>query len=362
MKQLVIFGILMLLPFSVKASADLSINAQDIRFSEPLFVAGDTVRIYTKIYNIGDEDVSGYVSFYQGSLLIDDSLVISLPANGNADEVYVDFIIPERSFNILALIRGTDPADGNISNDSALTSMFTPIVDEDRDGIENKNDNCPNVENNNQKDTDNDSQGDECDEDDDGDGLSDDVEEELGINKTQTDSDSDGVEDAHDAYPNSDDQAQALQKIVEKVVKTINETTEESVKEETVEEGAPEHVVVDEVRFSPNAVFAYTQDDWNTFTFSVLTNAIDQAVFRWDFADGVSSSKPSVRHVYTSSGTFPVTLTMIDESGVILTERITVLVPFFHLQNRVILAVIVLLIILLLLGVVSYFRLGKKKE
>ena len=54
---------LFIFPLSVQAAADLVISPQDIRFSQSLLVAGDEVRIYAKIYNVGDKDVSGYVSF-----------------------------------------------------------------------------------------------------------------------------------------------------------------------------------------------------------------------------------------------------------------------------------------------------------
>lgn len=378
MKRLFFLLGLFFLPLSAHAAADLAISSQDIRFSEPLFVAGGEVRIYAKIYNVGDEDVSGYVSFYQGSVLIDDSLVISLPANGNADEVYVDFVVPERSFNILALIRGTDPSDVNSSNDTALTSTFVPVVDDDRDNISNEEDNCPSVSNNSQLDTDSDGEGDVCDSDDDNDGLSDDVEAELNSNSTMSDTDADGVEDADDAFPNDPEKTQveleveaeeetqvvtaprieAFQKIVEEVARTIQETVSDAPEENVTTEAG---FVEETVTVSPNAVFAYTRDDWNTFTFNVLTNASGQAVSIWDFGDGVSSSKSTVSHVYNSSGAFPVTLTMITEEGIISTEQTTVFVPFFHLKNRLVLASVILLLLLLFFGLASFVRLGRKQ-
>lgn len=354
-----------LLPLSAHAAADLSISPQDIEFSQSLLVAGDQIRIYAKIYNVGDEDVSGYVSFYQGSMLIDDSLVVSLPANGNADEVYVDFVVPDGSFNILAIIRGTDPEDVNSSNNSAVTSMFIPILDDDRDGIPNDEDNCPESPNNDQLDTDGDGQGDACDSDDDNDGLSDDVEAELNSNSLLADTDGDGVEDANDAFPNDADktvveenvftppQTEAFQKIVEEVAKTIQETVES-------DQSPAVELIESDIRISPNNVFAYTRDDWNTFTFTVLMDATDQVVSIWDFGDGITSSKPTISHVYNASGAFPVTLTMTDETGIISTEQTTVYVPFFHLKNRLVLASVILLVVLLLIGIASFIRFGKK--
>ena len=386
MKRLFIALGFFLLPVAAHAAADLSISPGDIRFSSDVLVAGDEVRIYAKVYNVGDEDVSGYVSFYQGATLINDSLVISLLADGSPEEVYIDFIVPEGSFNILALLRGMDPTDINSSTDSALTPTFTPVVDNDRDGIDNADDNCPDTSNNNQLNTDGDGQGDACDSDDDNDGLSDEVEAELNTNSTQQDSDGDGVTDPDDAYPMDAERtvveeepesvpeqtaapsSEAFQKIVEEVAKTIKETvtasengsvdavsdtseTSETTEAETVDE---------ELHISPNAVFAYTRDAWNAFTFTVLTNASEQTVYIWDFGDGVTSSKPTVQHVYNMSGAFPVKLTKTDESGVVSSESTTVLVPFFHLKNRLVLASVVLLILLLLIGIASFVRLVKK--
>lgn len=378
MKFILASIILFFAPTAVLASADLSIDPQDIRFSTDTLTAGDEIRIYAKVYNIGDQDVSGYVSFYQGSTLIDDSLVISLPANGSPEEVYIDFVVPERTFNILALIRGTDPADTNQSNDSALTPMFTPVVDDDRDGIANSQDNCPAAPNPSQTDSDADGSGDDCDQDDDNDGLSDDVEAELGSDATLADSDGDGVQDADDAYPADADKAvqkqpatqaqeaaEAFQQVVEEVARRVQENiTAEATVDEVSQTGEPQEATgqpnsFPEVQISPNAVFSYTQDGWNAFSFVVLGNIGVGAVYVWDFGDGVTSSKASVQHVYTSSGAFPVTLSVTDGTGIVSMETTTVFVPFFHLKNRFVLAALILLVMLLVSGTWAFFRFGR---
>lgn len=374
---------LLLLPAAVSATANLRIDAADIRFSREPLVAGDNVRLYATVRNEGDEDVSGYVSFYQGATLIGSPVVISVLAGGNPEEVYVDFVVPSGKFNVLAMIQGTDPEDVNVDNNSAITSMHEPILDDDRDGVANADDLCPTVADPNQQDADGDGRGDACDEDDDNDGLSDEVEAELQTSPVQTDSDGDGVTDADDAYPldsnktthqesapqpepnaTSAEQSETFKKIVKEIAQTLQQSREasstdvEPVTEQTTES---DDVSQEPVRVSPNAVFAYQRLDWNRFAFEVLSPSTDATLSVWDFGDGVSSSKSSVEHQYNTSGAFTVTLAMTDASGAVQTESTTVFVPFFHLGNRLILAAVILLALLLVAGVVSFIRLGIKR-
>ncbi|PJE76496.1 hypothetical protein COV05_03965 [Candidatus Uhrbacteria bacterium CG10_big_fil_rev_8_21_14_0_10_48_16] len=382
MKRFLFIIALAFFPYPAHATADLAIGQTDIFFSHDPLVAGDQVRIYATVNNVGDEDVSGYVSFYQGATLLDDPVVISLLKDGNPEEVYVDFIVPSSKFNILAMIRGTDPTDVNMANDSAVTQILYPIIDDDRDGVANDEDNCISVSNASQLDTDGDGQGDACDPDDDNDGISDEVEAELHTSPTTVDSDGDGVDDSDDAYPNdpqrteievttedSPEQAKAevpstdaFKRIVEEVAKSIKESSSEP---ERVEANVPEEkeaLVLEEIHISPNAIFRYGQDDWNTFTFDVLSVLDTSMVYVWDFGDGVTSSKSSVQHTYNSSGAYTVTLTMTDGAGIVSNETTTVFVPFFHLENTIILVSLALLVVLLLVGIGFFVALGKKKR
>lgn len=385
MKMLTLAILFFFIPNIVHAMADLGISSSDIRFSSETLIAGNQIRIYAKIFNNGDEDVSGYVTFYQGSTLIDDSVVVSVPTGGNADEVYVDFVVPEGKFNILALIRGTDPSDENADNDTALTASFTPILDDDRDGIENEKDTCPNVANADQRDTDGDGEGDLCDQDDDNDGLSDEVEVELQSDPTLTDTDGDGYPDSQDAFPNDETksdlqkqettslevtQTPAFQRIVEEVAKTIQgsakadvvDPSDELPNEDSTLDSEEKTLEVAEIRISPNAVFAYSQDDWNSYTFTLLADSSKKIISIWDFGDGVTSSKSTVQHVYNRTGSFKVSLTITDETGVVRTEQTVVQVPFFHLKNRLVLSAVGVLSVLLLVGIISFIRLGRKSS
>ena len=375
-QRVVLIFLFLFLPTAVFARADLSIEASDVRFSSETMVAGDQIRIYASIDNLGDEDVSGYVTFYQGATLIGDSLVISVLASGSAEEVYVDFIVPSSSFNIQAQVRGTDPADVDESNNTAITGKFKPILDDDRDGIENANDNCSSSSNPDQADVDADGEGNACDADDDNDGLSDEVEEELGTDTTMTDTDGDGVEDQSDAFPTDPDRVNeqdteggateqtaqdttisvTFKDIISEVAETIQESTStqsddgEDVLDDR-EQAQQDALSLEDtaMTFSPNAVFSYTRDSWNTFTFTTLAPQ-EGASIRWDFRDGVTSSKNSVTHTYGAPGSYQVKLESQSPDGVVSTEQTMILVPFFSLQNPVVLVAIVSLSLLLLVA------------
>lgn len=78
--------------------------------------------------------------------------------------------------------------------------------DSDEDGVKDGSDNCPNVFNQNQVDTDSDGQGDACDGDDDNDGISDSIDNcPQSINPDQRDGDLDGIGDACDEDADGDE-------------------------------------------------------------------------------------------------------------------------------------------------------------
>jgi hypothetical protein len=180
---------------------DLGINSGDIFFSQSTLIVGQPIRLYASVRNYGTHDVSGYASFYAGSQLIGSSQVVSVRAGGYSDEVFVDWTVPEGSFNVRVDINGQLPKDENPANDSALTTLFVPDKDADGDGVVDKNDNCPNASNPDQADVDGDKIGDACDSDDDNDGLTDERERQIGTNPVDSDTDDDGVLDGQDNCP-----------------------------------------------------------------------------------------------------------------------------------------------------------------
>lgn len=177
---------------------DLAVD--HVTFSEEKLIAGTNVRLYVRVQNLGTADVKGHVSFYEGPNLIGESQVISVRANGFADEVFIDFVVPDHQFNIRAILQGIE-RDENNANDETLTTVLTPLFDTDRDGVTDESDVCPNLFNTDQADHDGDKRGDACDDDDDNDGVPDAREISVGTNPFAVDSDGDGTSDATDAFP-----------------------------------------------------------------------------------------------------------------------------------------------------------------
>ncbi len=162
--------------FAHAATADLSITQSQITFSKSTLYENDVVRIYARVRNLGESDMTATVFFYQGAELIGNAQPISLLAGGAPEEVFIDYTVPSGSFNIRAIIQGATPADENASNDEATTPLYTSVEDADRDGVLDDVDNCPSDSNADQLDTDGDGAGNVCDGDDDGDEVSDTTE------------------------------------------------------------------------------------------------------------------------------------------------------------------------------------------
>lgn len=366
-----LFGLIIALPSSVRASTvDLSLDGNSISFSESTLYAGDSIRIYAKVRNVGDADVSAYVLFYQGGMLIGASQPVSTRAGGNPDDVYVDFTVPTGSFNIRAVLQGSSPQDVNPANDAAQTPLYTPIVDADRDGVLDGDDNCVSDSNADQLDTDKDGRGNVCDSDDDG----------------------DGVADSSDQYPLDGSKSKdapvvvAAPVVATPVATTITTTTAASSSaasptavsssspqsasaSSTVAEatnaaasGASAKTATSKLTTSPLARFTWKQIDWRTYEFTLAEQPTDGVRFSWDFGDGATSVQPQITHAFSGPGSYTVTLAIVDDAGNTLSDAQTFDVTFFHLGNPQVVGIMSLLMLALFVFGFAFIKLRSNKE
>jgi len=386
-----LFSILIPLNAHATNGADMGIYASSIRFSKDVLRAGDEIRIYARVHNEGTEDVSGYVFFYSGVNTVGPSQIISSRADGVVEEVWIDFTVPYKPFNIRAEIRGVEPEDINDSNDVAVTTLYTPIIDDDIDGVEDNLDNCPEVANANQTDTDNDGYGDACDKDDDADGIddwedSDPLDPTLPVQKSEV----------HEVVENNPSEVEIA---VEPVILADNvqaETPEANIDVENVndldsEESSTdvknaemiendidsqnEDSTFDEVntlldnrnsegilQISLNSSFVFKSLGWKTYVFNSLIPTQDGVNIEWDFGDGVKSSQKEVEHQFLKPGKYTVELIMTDEDGNNSTDSQEIHISFFHISNPYIKLILGLLGMLTLSSLLLVILSSRKKK
>ncbi|MFA6018460.1 MAG: PKD domain-containing protein [Patescibacteria group bacterium] len=345
---------LFLFPCIAHASnVDLSLEGNAISFSESALYAGEKIRIYARVRNVGDTDAVASVMFYQGGMIIGQSQAVSLRANGNPDDVYVDFTVPNGTFNIRAVLQGSLPQDMNPVNDATQTALFYPIVDADRDGSMDEEDNCVNDANADQLDTDHDDIGDVCDEDDDGDGVSDSSDQYPLDSSKSADPIVATIVAPAASMPSTEDVASSVDT---EFVATDSQTVLpiEGIEEE-IEISSTSAVSL--LTTSPLARFSWKRIDWRTYEFILAQQPEESVQFSWDFGDGATSVQPQITHAFSGPGSYAVTLTILDETGKVLSDAQTFDVTFFHLGNPQVIGLIVLLFIILFLFGFAFMKL-----
>lgn len=159
------------------AKTDLSVVSNDITFSKEEPLEGEKIRIFVRVFNLGDTDVYGYIQFSLNSREIADPQPISVKTN-TYDDVFIDWVFQAGSYNIQAKIVGTNLQDENPENDTAVKENYFVDLDTDGDKIGNNKD-----------------------FDDDNDGLSDEEEKSLGTDSLNPDTDKDKARDNIDPFP-----------------------------------------------------------------------------------------------------------------------------------------------------------------
>ncbi|MBU4274456.1 thrombospondin type 3 repeat-containing protein [Patescibacteria group bacterium] len=174
---LAVFAVLLGGTTGVFAKTDLSIADTDITLSKNNPFDGETIRIFARVFNIGDTDVYGYVSFLNNGKEITDPQPISVKAN-TYDDVFVDWKVKTGNSKIEAKIIGTNLTDDNPENNKIVKKEIFIDLDTDGDGIGNTED-----------------------LDDDNDGLSDEQEAAMKTDPLKPDTDGDKVKDNVDVFP-----------------------------------------------------------------------------------------------------------------------------------------------------------------
>lgn len=247
---LLIISAYLLLPAFVKAqvSGDLTLENDDVTFSQIPFIEKKPIRIYAKIHNTGIEENSGNVKFIlkeKGEQIGTDQSISVVRQKD--DDVFVDWIPTPGNHTLIVTIEPWIVENDNPTNNRTEKSIFVdydtdgdgignqtdldddndgvvdtkdafPLnpnesIDTDKDGIGNFSD--PDDDNDGvldvndtfplnpdeSVDTDKDGIGNNQDTDDDNEGLSDQEEKKIGTNPLVADSDGDSYSDKKDQFP-----------------------------------------------------------------------------------------------------------------------------------------------------------------
>ena len=164
-------------PGQLQAKADLSLNVSDISFSKDNPIAGEKIRIFARVFNLGDQDVYGFVIFSINGKEVNSPQPISVKV-GTYDDVFIDWIFEKGDYDLGVKIASTYPADENYENDAVAQEDYFIDSDSDGDGV-----------------------GDASDDDKDNDGLNEKEELVLGTDVLNYDTDGDSISDKEDKFP-----------------------------------------------------------------------------------------------------------------------------------------------------------------
>lgn len=119
------------------------------------------------------------------------------------------------------------------------------------------------------------------------------------------------------------------------------------------------------VTLRPSAAFSHERRAWNRYRFSALAQNIGfekPLVYRWEFGDGGTETKPIVDHTFQKPGDYRVRLSVSSADSKTVTQETVVSISFFHFSNWKFGALIALLGVVLLALVMVMGRLGDDEE
>lgn len=198
MKKILIFILLPLLFVAGNslAKTDLSLSVTDISFSKEQPLSGEKIRVFARVFNLGDEDAYGFVVFTVDGSSVSEPQAISVKAD-TYDDVFIDWVFEKGNHAVGAEIVGAHPSDAELSNNKATRENYFVDAsnhDADGDGVIDSQDAFPS-DKTEWQDSDRDGVGDNADTDDDNDNLSDERELVLGTSIFKADTDGDFIPD-----------------------------------------------------------------------------------------------------------------------------------------------------------------------
>lgn len=110
--------------FAQSVDFDAGVRPGSITFSTDRLYAGEPVRIYGNLVNLGAKDISGAVGFFAGTTQLG-SQFFSLKAQSASEDFWVDWTPIEGTYNISMTIILTTPDDQNFSNNTAVTALLS---------------------------------------------------------------------------------------------------------------------------------------------------------------------------------------------------------------------------------------------
>lgn len=170
--------------FAFAATEPAGFAREGVWFSRDPFFAGETITIYTMLYNSGPDRLTGVVDFRDGTKTLG-TKPVSVAPNGSSEIVSLPWEVTAGTHQIEARFR-----EAYVTNESGLLATATP-----------KYASSGSVARTAELDSDGDRIGNPSDPDDDNDGLSDAAEAAKKTDPKNPDTDGDGLTDAADPQP-----------------------------------------------------------------------------------------------------------------------------------------------------------------